>query len=282
MAWLPGKLPENTRFILSSVEHRTLAALRRRESQVKETICGPLEPEDSIAIMHAFLARYRERFDDVQRDALLSKSEAHSPLYLLVALGALRTLSAFEEVTKHIEELPGTVTELFEWILRWLEEYEAFGEDRLVGGQGFIEVALLMPRRADGVLRLDQAGLDVQRRPVRGARLGKALTVLMGDTDPVVVVGSGGGDADGLDILLDGRITPASERARASRRRAAALPGSAATSARYSSMACSKSPSLKAASPRLRCSSAAAMISTHIAVAMISVSIVFLPSHFGR
>jgi len=144
MNWLPRELPEGVRVVCSSLEHPALEALRRREQQVSEVVCAPLTAEDSGAIMDGFLARYRKRFDEAQREALLGKAEAHSPLYLLVALEELRTLGTYEEITARIEELPGRTTELFDWILRRLEEgvegQEAFGAELVSAYTSYIAI----------------------------------------------------------------------------------------------------------------------------------------------
>ncbi|HUS79631.1 MAG TPA: hypothetical protein VM283_00100, partial [Armatimonadota bacterium] len=130
--WLPRELPQGVRIICSSLEHRALEALRRRSEQVREVVCGPLTADDAETIVDAALARYHKRFDEAQRAALLGKADAGIPLYLLAALEELRTLGSYDLITARIDELPGTVTELFDWILRRLAEgvegQEAFGE----------------------------------------------------------------------------------------------------------------------------------------------------------
>ncbi|MGD9498455.1 MAG: AAA family ATPase, partial [Armatimonadota bacterium] len=89
--WLPRQLPEGVRIICSSLEHPALEALRRRAQQLRELVCAPLTEADAAAIMDGVLARYRKRFDEAQRQALLAKQDAGNPLYLLAALEELRT-----------------------------------------------------------------------------------------------------------------------------------------------------------------------------------------------
>lgn len=130
--WLRWPVPEGVRIICSSLEHPALDALRRDNGQVREVTCGPLTADDSGAIMDAALARYHKRLDGSQRAAMLAKTEARLPLYLLSALEQLRTLGTYELITRRIEELPGTVAGLFDWILQRLEEgvegQEEFGK----------------------------------------------------------------------------------------------------------------------------------------------------------
>jgi len=159
LRWLPRTLPPNVRIIISSLEHDVrssafrrsgssedrlkaelqtgpptapeqhpvLQALRFRREQVREERLGPLTAQDSEAIATAFARRYRKTLDRAQLDALLSKAESASPLYLLVALEQLRTLGTYEEITERIRQLPGDVRGLFLWILR----------DRLSNDPGF-------------------------------------------------------------------------------------------------------------------------------------------------
>ncbi len=142
--WLPRELPEGVRVVCSSLAHAALEALRRRTDQVRETVCGPLTADDAETIVDAALALYHKRFDDAQRSALLSKADAGSPLYLLAALEELRTLGTYELITARIADLPGTVTELFDWILRRLAEgvegQEAFGEDLVSAYTSYIAI----------------------------------------------------------------------------------------------------------------------------------------------
>jgi len=142
--WLPRQLPGNVRVIVSSLEHASLDALRRREQQVGEVVCGPLELIDVHRIVRAFLDRYHKTFDWDQRHALLMKTDTTLPLYILVALEELRTLGTYEEITARIEELPGRTTELFDWILRRLEAgvegQEAFGEGLVSAYTSYIAI----------------------------------------------------------------------------------------------------------------------------------------------
>jgi len=142
--WLPRELPESVHTVCSSLEPPALEALRRRTQQVREVVCAPLMQADAAAIMDGVLARYHKRFDDAQRQALLAKQDAGNPLYLLAALEELRTLGTYELITRRIEELPGTVAGLFDWILQRLAEgvegQEAFGEDLVSAYTSYIAI----------------------------------------------------------------------------------------------------------------------------------------------
>jgi WD40 repeat protein len=95
--------------------------LKPREIELK-----PLTANDGEAIIEQFRKRYHKRFSGEQRTALLAKTEAGTPLYLLTALEELRTLGTYEEITRRITELPSTTNELFAWILERLENDDGF------------------------------------------------------------------------------------------------------------------------------------------------------------
>jgi hypothetical protein len=141
--WLPEELPDNGRIILSTlvgpvvgrvpshgesatatsgdVAYNNLQRLKPREIELQ-----PLTAADGEAIIEQFRKRYHKRFSDDQRAALLAKSDAGTPLYLLTALEELRTLGTYEEITRRIAELPATTHELFGWILERLENDDGF------------------------------------------------------------------------------------------------------------------------------------------------------------
>jgi telomerase protein component 1 len=131
MYWLPYDLPPHVRVIVSSLEHPALHALHRRgKERVREAKLESLGSEDRLAILTGFLNRYRKRMTEEQITALLGKEESGNPLYLLTALEELRTLGTYEEITKRIEELPGQVPKLFQWIFERLESDPDFQDPK--------------------------------------------------------------------------------------------------------------------------------------------------------
>jgi len=137
MYWLPRRLPANVRLIVSSLEHPSLEALRRRGAAVKEMALAPLNESDSRHLVEAVLDRYHKKMDEVQIAALLGKQESGNPLYLLAGLEELRTLGTYEEITDRIRELPDEVQPLFLWILKRLEQDPGFrdAEGRVIGAE---------------------------------------------------------------------------------------------------------------------------------------------------
>ncbi|MGC9319730.1 MAG: DUF4062 domain-containing protein, partial [Armatimonadota bacterium] len=142
--WLPRRLPDGVRVLCSSSDQATLDVLRRRSMQMQEVICSPLDLIDSFRVMRTELEHYHKRLDWQQRHGLLEKEDAGNPLYLLTALAELRTLGTFELITKRIDELPGTVGDLFDWILQRLAEgiegQEAFSEQLVSAYCSYIAV----------------------------------------------------------------------------------------------------------------------------------------------
>jgi len=122
--WLPENLPPNARIILSALEGTALEELRHRK--LREIELQPLTPADGEAIIEQFLKRYSKKFEQDQRAALLAKSDAVKPLYLLAALEELRTLGTYAEISQRIVKLPPTTNKLFAWILDRLENDDGF------------------------------------------------------------------------------------------------------------------------------------------------------------
>jgi len=136
--WLPQQLPEGACIILSALDSPVLEELRGR-LKPRQIELQPLTAADSEAIVERFRKRYRKMFEPDQRAALLAKTDAGTPLYLLAALEELRTLGTYEEISDRIAELPPTTHELFAWILKRLENDDGFRDaaGRRVG-QGLV------------------------------------------------------------------------------------------------------------------------------------------------
>ena len=165
--WLPEELPANARFILSALEGPALDELRRRPHPPREIELRPLTPDDSGAIIEQFLTRYRKEFEPAQRAALLSKTDAGTPLYLLAALEELRTLGTYEEITRRVVELPSTTRDLFIWILGRLEDDEGFRDasGRRVGRELVSRFAALLGASRHGLSQRELADLIDPRDP---------------------------------------------------------------------------------------------------------------------
>ncbi len=123
--WLPAELPPNVRVILSTSPGAVLDDLRRTLAPLVIEL-DPLTRGDAETIVTRFCQRYRKNLEPEQRTALLAKTDAGTPLYVLVALEELRTLGTPEETTRCVAELPPTTDALFAWILRRLADDDGF------------------------------------------------------------------------------------------------------------------------------------------------------------
>lgn len=121
----------------------------------------PLTADDGEAIIEQFRNRYRKTFEPGQRAALLAKTDAGTPLYLLAALEELRTLGTYEEISQRIAELPPTTHELFAWILDRLENDDGFRDasGRRVGRELVSRFGALLGASRHGLSQRELADL---------------------------------------------------------------------------------------------------------------------------
>jgi len=126
LSWLPEELPGNARVILTTLPGPALDDLRGRHHPPHEVMLPMLTHADGEVIINEFLHRYRKTMTDRQRAALLGKTDASMPLYLMTALEELRTLGTYEEITDCITQLPPKTQVLFTWILKRLEGDDGF------------------------------------------------------------------------------------------------------------------------------------------------------------
>lgn len=126
LQWLPEEVPANARIILSLLAGPPLEELRSLPQKVQEIELEPLTKADGAGIIEQYCHRYGKQLESVQRTALLSKVEADTPLYLLVALEELRMLGTFKDITQRIIEFPHSSQALFRWVLKRLENDDGF------------------------------------------------------------------------------------------------------------------------------------------------------------
>jgi hypothetical protein len=151
--WLPRERLANARIILSCPPGAVLDELRRRQPVPPEVHLQHLSSEDGTQIIEHFRLRYHKSFEADQRAALLAKTDAGTPLYLLAALEELRTLGTYEEISARITELPPTAGELFAWILRRLAHDEEFRDQsgRRIGRELVPRFAALLASSRHGL-----------------------------------------------------------------------------------------------------------------------------------
>lgn len=157
LTWLPENLPANARVILSALDGPALEELRRRSHRPQEIELNLLMATDGEAIVELFCKRYHKAFESNQCVALLAKSDADKPLYLLAALEELRTLGTYEEILGRIAELPPTTHEFFAWILERLESDDGFRDEagRCVGHRMVPRLVALLGASRHGLSQLE-------------------------------------------------------------------------------------------------------------------------------
>jgi hypothetical protein len=122
MRWLPPNLPENVRFVISTLAGEPLDALMARRPQPeKEEVSGLNEPEINELVVD-YLKEIRREFPNQQAEqSFFSKVKAGNPLYVLVSLEELRIFGDFEQLPRRIDTLPDTVQALFDQVLERIE-----------------------------------------------------------------------------------------------------------------------------------------------------------------
>lgn len=122
MRWLPHKLPENVRFIVSTLAGEVPEALlsRRIKPLVKE-VTG-LDDVEIKELVNAYLKEIRHEFPNKGVEQIFyEKVKPGNPLYIQAALEELRVFGQFEELAVRVNELPDNVPALFDQVLERIE-----------------------------------------------------------------------------------------------------------------------------------------------------------------
>lgn len=144
--WLPERLPANCRIYLTAAPGPALDAFSRVFARDATWKIGPLNTLDAEQLVQQYLRQYAKKLgrgsgvsesrgaeglptlcaDEMQ--LLLGKADAGNPLYLIIACEELVLHGEFETLATRIHDLPGTVPQLLQEVLRRLEEQhgEAF------------------------------------------------------------------------------------------------------------------------------------------------------------
>ena len=127
LSWLPYGLPTGVTVVVSTMDDTLAQPFRDRGAA--EVRVDALSLADARTVLLGHLHRYRKVLEPRQVEALLSKTDATSPLYLACVAEELRTLGVREELDKHIAAMPPDVGGLFLWVLRRLESDRQFRWD---------------------------------------------------------------------------------------------------------------------------------------------------------
>ncbi len=122
MQWLPLKLPENVRYVISTLAGEAHDALMLRRDKPEEVMVAGLDKQEIKKLVHDYLKEIRKDFPnkDAER-TFYEKIKLGNPLYILVALEELRVFGDFYELPKKIKRLPDNVPELFGQVLERIE-----------------------------------------------------------------------------------------------------------------------------------------------------------------
>ena len=132
LGWLPGTLPDNVLLVASSLsgdEYGTWQPLQARAGERMLRVPLLQKPAAEQMIVQ-YLDQFRKHLSPEQLSVLAGKEEIGSPLYLQVALNELLSFGEYERVTAYLRELPGTIPEMYGFVLEHLEREH---------GQAFVE-----------------------------------------------------------------------------------------------------------------------------------------------
>lgn len=140
LKWLPERLPRNVHIIFSTIQGPIVEEAHNHLQNLTIKELNSITASDGQEIIEQFSRRFHKVITPRQRAALLAKSDAGLPIYLLTALEELRTLSVSQKVVDSqdqdqavlglIERLPSTTYELFKWVLRRLQEDDGFRDEQ--------------------------------------------------------------------------------------------------------------------------------------------------------
>lgn len=122
MSWLPLQLPQNVRFVTSTLASEVQDALLARLKKPQVEQLRGLSSDEIRELVKAYLAEIRHEFPNPQVEAeFFAKVGRGNPLYILVALEELRVFGKFEELKDKIKNLPDNVPDLFDQVLERIE-----------------------------------------------------------------------------------------------------------------------------------------------------------------
>ncbi|WP_372369921.1 DUF4062 domain-containing protein [Candidatus Uabimicrobium sp. HlEnr_7] len=156
--WLPDDLPENIKFIISTLPGESKKALQNR-FRAETCHLEPLSKDDRKKFIVDYLAQYGKVLDDESVDFLVQKKESAHPLYLKVALEECRTLGGndiYHQIREVLANLPQDVLGLFARMFERLEKDVMFG-------QKFVRKFLCALATARGGLQVGELRIMLRR-----------------------------------------------------------------------------------------------------------------------
>ena len=119
LVWLPRVLPDNVKFIASTIEGNTREVLTKLTDEGFEVT--PLTDDERKSIIQKIPSTFCKTLEEKHIDILLNREETTNPLYLKVAIEELRVFGSFDKLGELIASLPDNVVDLFVFVLDRLE-----------------------------------------------------------------------------------------------------------------------------------------------------------------
>ncbi len=121
--WLPQKLPDNVRIVVSTLAGEAHDALMVRRDKPEIAQVGGLDEKEIKKLVHDYLKEISKDFpNEDDEKAFYDKVRLGNPLYILVALEEMRVFGEFYKLADRIKQLPDTVPDLFDQVLERIED----------------------------------------------------------------------------------------------------------------------------------------------------------------
>jgi WD40 repeat protein len=155
MSWLPKVLPEGVCILLSLAEDEKIGQKGGVDIPACEIRIKALTEEERTEISVSYLGQYNKKLAEEQIKSIITKKEAHLPLFLRVSLEELRMVSRYEELPEYFTNtLKDSTEEMFRQMLIRLEnELEQTMPGR--GKQLFIDFVKYIAAGRNGMTEQD-------------------------------------------------------------------------------------------------------------------------------
>jgi WD40 repeat protein len=135
LSWLPVSLPRGVRLIVSTLDGEVAEQVQRRVPETHLVRVESLPAKDRARLVRELLIRRGKRLTAAQLERLLDagrRPDVGLPLYLTVAIEELSLFGQFAALDRRIDELPPTLTALFDQVLVRIEQDHGPAVTRLV------------------------------------------------------------------------------------------------------------------------------------------------------
>ncbi len=127
MVWLPEKIPDNIRVILSTLPGRSLTALQERGWLDNVLEVKPLTEDERLRFIQVYFKHYGKELASDLVDQITSAPQTTNPLFLKTLMEELRVFSDHMRLSEELERylVATSIQELYQLVLdRWVSDYE--------------------------------------------------------------------------------------------------------------------------------------------------------------